>query len=72
MVEPAGAAAVPPYAKLAMQEVAPAAVAAALARLHDDPGHRRALAAAGQARAQEDRFTWAEVGRRWRALLACR
>jgi glycosyltransferase involved in cell wall biosynthesis len=69
VVEPADAAAVPPYAKLAMQEVAPAAVAAALARLHDDPDHRRTMAAAGQARAQEHRFTWAEVGRRWRALL---
>lgn len=68
VVEPVTAS-VPAYARLELQEVHAADVAAALARLHDDPAHRRSIAAAGRDRAREPRFSWAEVGRRWRTLL---
>jgi glycosyltransferase involved in cell wall biosynthesis len=69
MVAPS-AARVPPFSPLELQEVAAADVAGALGRLHDDLEHRRRLAAAAMARASEPRFSWAEVGRRWRELLA--
>ena len=54
---------------LEMADVAPADVAAALGRLHDDPDHLERRSGAARSRANQSRFTWAEVGRQWRALL---
>lgn len=50
--------------------VDPGDVAAALARLHDDPAERTRLGARAQRLASSPEFGWPAVGERWRELIA--
>ena len=52
--------------------VEPEAVAAALARLYDDPGERDRFGARARELATSPRLGWREVGARWRELLGRR
>jgi D-inositol-3-phosphate glycosyltransferase len=51
-------------------EVAPIGVAAALARLYDDPGERARMASRAHARATDAGLAWPAIAERWAALLA--
>ncbi|MEM1055575.1 MAG: glycosyltransferase family 4 protein [Bacteroidota bacterium] len=62
----------PPYTLVDSESVSAEGVAAALARLADDPEHRQQIAHAGYHRAHDPAFRWDAIAERWRRLFACR
>jgi len=58
------------HAVLTPERTTPEDVAAALARLHDDPGFYAEMAGRALARARDPRFDWDVIARQWEELLA--